>query len=474
MFNKEDKLNKIIKYGLYLFAFLLPLQTRWIIKAGMINEGYFEYVTISLYGTDMVLIFLISLFIYFNLKKSKQVQSSGSKGLPVSRQVQGYWYLIAGLDLFIFISIFLAPNKLLAGYRYVLFLLGVGLFWLITKANYDKIKLYYFVLVGIFLQACLGIWQFLSQSSFANKWLGLAIHNPAELGVSVVEIPATIINLGERWLRAYGGFDHPNILGGTLAIGIILAVYLITKNLKSPKFLNKFEFFNFKFIHHTLYIMLYTFIAALFFTFSRGAWIAAIMGVLMVLFGHIIRRDLIAQKETLIVILISCFLIGVLFFQYNDLITTRLSNNTRLEIKSSMERVASYHEAWQIIKNHPLFGAGLGNYTLAVHEELQPKELNWYYQPVHNVFLLIWSEIGLFGIVFFVLLLLSIMIKNLKLKIQSSRSNYFFISILVSILIMMFVDHWLWSLHFGILFFWLILGLIVKSSDCQKLPEEVK
>ena len=53
------KIRKIIEYGLYLLVFLLPWQTRWIIKAGMINGGYSEYGTISLYGTDILLIILL-------------------------------------------------------------------------------------------------------------------------------------------------------------------------------------------------------------------------------------------------------------------------------------------------------------------------------------------------------------------------------------------------------------------------------
>jgi len=44
-------INKTIEYGLYLLVFLLPIQTRWIIKLG---ES--EYGTVSLYGTDVLLI----------------------------------------------------------------------------------------------------------------------------------------------------------------------------------------------------------------------------------------------------------------------------------------------------------------------------------------------------------------------------------------------------------------------------------
>jgi len=51
------KVTKITEYGLYLLAFLLPWQTRWIIKAGEM-----EYATYSLYGTDIILLAVLLLF----------------------------------------------------------------------------------------------------------------------------------------------------------------------------------------------------------------------------------------------------------------------------------------------------------------------------------------------------------------------------------------------------------------------------
>ena len=208
------KIQKIIEYGLYALVFLLPIQTRWIIKAGEINGGYSEYGTISLYGTDILLSVLLSLFVVYKLCQRQQVTS-------YKLQVTRIWWMIAGLELFIFISIFFAPDKVLAVYRYGVFLLGVGLFWLVVSAYYDRLKLAYAFLGGVMFQAGLGIWQFFSQSSFASKWLGLAAHDPAELGTSVVETLD-----GGRWLRAYGGLDHPNVLGGLVVIGILLIVIM--------------------------------------------------------------------------------------------------------------------------------------------------------------------------------------------------------------------------------------------------------
>lgn len=498
-------LIKIIEYSLYLLSFVLPWQTRWIIKKGtIVGQSTSEFLTYSLYGADIILVLLIFLFAILKISNFQ---------FPISNQIQNpknkiynIWLLIALLDLFAFISIFFAFDKWLAFYKYGWLLLGVGLFWVVTSANYNKTKLVFSFLAGIFIQAGIGIWQFITQSSFASKWLGMAFHDPSVPGVSVVEIISSIDGVGERWLRAYGGMEHPNILGGVLAVGIILAIIQIIKisNFKFPisnqiqnsKVIS--QNFKSKFKIYLLYIFLVVFFTALFFTFSRGAWIGCAVGIATLLFINIIQKNFRAQKEILIIILIFGLFSGILTYQYKDLVFTRISNQTRLEIKSETERIASYREAWQLIKKHPLLGAGMGNYVLAVKNEVRPDMPSFYYQLTHNVYLLVWSEIGIIGLLSFILLIIyinfkfliinfksilnysifkhSIKISNLKFQIETSLKdvnvdiNY--LAITPSLLVMFLFDHWWWSLHFGVLFLWFILGLIYKKDN--ELPEKAQ
>jgi hypothetical protein len=206
------RLNKIIEYLLYLFVFLLPFQTRLFIEKGSINGGYSEYGTISLYVFDIVLVVLLIFFLIRQRKKLKNVERP--------KKIPFFWWLVAGLDLMIFISIFSADDHVLSVYRYIGFLLGAGLFWVIIKAKYSQIKMFFALIFGIFIHAGLGIWQFFTQSDFASKWLGMARHSASTGGTSVVEVAET----GQRWLRAYGGLPHPNILGGVLVLGILIII----------------------------------------------------------------------------------------------------------------------------------------------------------------------------------------------------------------------------------------------------------
>lgn len=164
-------MKRILNYLIILFLFLLPWQTRYIFRYGSIGGGYSEYGTVSLYGTEILLV-VILLFVI------------------LTRQ-------LTGQDLSSFKKIFLDWSK----------------FWWALWA-------------GAVGQGIFAIWQFFTQNISANKWLGLAAHLPGDGGASVIEIS------GERWLRAYGSFGSPNSLGIYLAVILILGLVFYLKTEK--------------------------------------------------------------------------------------------------------------------------------------------------------------------------------------------------------------------------------------------------
>jgi len=427
-------LTKTIEYGLYLLAFLLPLGTRWIIKAGPT-----EYLTYSLYGTDILLVILLAMFF---------VREIASPASWQARNDKIGWFFIFGLVFTSAVSVFFALDKALALYKFGWLVLGAGLFWLVSQAAYSRVKLVGSLLVGLGFQAGLGIWQFLAQATFANKWLGLALHRASDLGTSVVETVGAD-GVGERWLRAYGGLDHPNMLGGILAVGALL---LMSEYKKIPK--------SFKIIFWFLSVI---FSAGLFFSFSRAAWLALAVGLAAGLLAAIIKKDLRAQRNLLETILVSGLIFFILFFQFPNLVMTRLYSGERLEIKSKSERLESIKNSWPIIKNNWASGVGVGNYTLALPLQ-RPGEQPYFYQPVHNVFVLAFSEIGIFGLLFFILIIIFPFVRLLRRREYAASRNDSKLAILVALIVVMSLDHWLWSLHFGMLFFWLAIGLAHRDS----------
>ena len=222
------------------------------------------------------------------------------------------------------------------------------------------------------------------------------------------------------------------------------------------------------------------FTAALFFSFSRSAWLGLAVGMIIILV--MAGRNLKLQKNLAEIILIMGILLFVLFSQYQNLVTSRISGEGRLENKSTSERLVSYKESWQMIKNNWLFGVGLGNYTIALNQQV-PKQNIFYYQPTHSVYLLVLSEIGILGFAFFVGLLIviarSLVIKATRqsqvgLRVREIASlpsvarNDNAAAVLAALVVLFSFDHWLWSLHFGVLFFWLVLGLVTSSETEEK------
>jgi len=479
-----NKIKKLIEYFLYFFAFIITLQTRWIIKPGELNNGYFEYGTISLYATDILIIIILLIFIIHRIVIARSKATKQSRGYDLNeiassrnfgtRNDNIIWFNFALLEFFIFVSIFFAPDKTLAIFKYLNFLLAIGLFWVLIKAEYNHLKLIYCFLAGIFLQAILGIWQFLSQSTFSNKWLGLAEHTSSLGGTSVIET----LN-GERWLRSYGGLDHPNMLGGVLAIGIILSIFIILtrKSGELGIWNNDSGITKKTLIPYSLFIILIT---ALFFSFSRGAILSLSVSLLSIVIFYIIKNDWVPLKKLLKLFFLSVIIFIILFFQYKDLVQTRANGEARLEVKSTEERIDSYKYAFSITKKYPFFGVGIGNYTVALFKEIKPIRPSYFYQPVHNFFLLIWAEIGIVGFLLLIIFIIYIIILNFKparspaclaegliiLNYNDSQKKYVSIlnlSLILAIIFIMLFDHWLWSLHFGIIFLWFVMGIIYKK-----------
>ena len=142
----------------------------------------------------------------------------------------------------------------------------------------------------------------------------------------------------------------------------------------------------------------------------------------------------------------------------------RLTTSGRLEMKSTQERVEYYSQAKDLIKDYWYQGVGIGSFTQATYNQDASKEV-WNYQPVHNIYLLVMTEVGIFGGLIFLLIVFEFFRRVLgRCFIELKEDNWFLVYSLafVSLLIIGPLDHYLWSLSFGMMLFWLVLGLWLK------------
>ncbi len=449
-----DKLLKIIEYGLYLLVFILPWQARWIIQSAEIKGKYFEYATFSLYASDILLVVLLSLALFWLLLSKKKI---------IIKNIPKYWWALAAFDLSVFVSCFRSSNHILSIYKYAWFLLGIALFVLLVNFSFNKKKLLFSLGASLTVESLLAIYQFLNQASPAGKYLGMAIHDPINLGVSVVE---GIGNLGfiERWLRAYGSLDHPNMLGGFLVMGFLLIILWFVLKSKNIVLLNeayaRVKIFRLNIIIFPIILVLFI---AIFFVFSRAAWLALALSLLSLLFLAVISRDKLLQKYLLPIILYLGILLFIFSIPFGNLIEARLKVQGRLEYISKVERIKSAQIAKDVLRDHWLFGTGIGTYTLSLRDKYLPNKEAYVYQPTHNTFLLIWAETGIIGILSFLAFFIMLFFNSLNKK-----DIFFKIPLFIALSILLFFDHWWWSLHFGVLYFYLILALVVLFSQVDK------
>ena len=199
-------------------------------------------------------------------------------------------------------------------------------------------------------------------------------------------------------------------------------------------------------------------IAGLFFSFSRSAWLAFWLG-LIIYFGYSFRKKYLFNY---IFILIAAA--GVLVAVYPGLVAARLSSESRLEAISASQRISGIEQSFDLIKEHWLIGVGTGNYTKALAEQL-PGKPYYFSQPVHNLFLLIWAELGVVGLGLFIVLILAVLRPG---AIAPEVGWGLSLPLLATLIILGLFDHYLWSLYFGQLLMWFVLGIVYRGKNFVK------
>ena len=428
------KLDKLIEWLFYLFLFLLPWQTRLIIKDGILNGGYWEWGTISFFAIDLVFI-MISLFFCCRVIFTDQTENG--------RLPKKMMFFVLLFLTFSFVSIFWAENRVISFYHWLRLLEGVFLFIFIQKINFSIVRAGWSLVLAGLVQISLALVQFINQNVFSSKWLGIAAQNVFQVGVSVVETAEG------RILRLYGSFSHPNIFAGYLVflIFVLFVLYFSSKNFWQKNLI--------LFISSLATMTLY-------FTFSRAAWISLLINlILLVIF--IFKK---AAKNFRTPFFEFFGLVLIIFVMFSVLTArdflVRIEARGRLENISVKERMLNFDRGQEIVKKNFLLGVGLGNYSWELFKKY-PNLTSWDYQPIANIYLLILAELGLVGLLLFLSMVLFVFLR-LGFNVHTP--------ILASLLFVGLFDHWLFSLSFGILLFYLALGLLWKRYQPHEVTGE--
>lgn len=427
-------LIKIKNYLLLILLIILPWQTRWIYSVTNINGGFWEYGSYSLYGSEILLCFILFLILIDRLTKRTDGNKFFSCDFFMTRRRN---FLLAMLFLAVLaVILFNSLDTSLAYYWLTFYIFSICLFFVILISKLDYFKIGAAVWFSGFFPAILAIVQFLTQNVFACKWLGLAAQSGVTLGSSVVEYSAG------RFLRAYGSLSHPNALGiylgAVLLLGFILYVYCQNARFKI-----------------VLSVGQMILSAALVFTFSRGALLSLMVGWILLLIMVLSSKKSLF-KDFLRLSIFHALLMIILFVLCASILGARINLQNRLEYVSVTERAYQIN-IWQSIFNRrPLLGVGPGNYTLAFYL-IEPKLNFWQYQPVHNALLLLLSE---FGLLFFVPVFM-LFLFYLKIILRHNNLNAV---LLIFLFFSTLFDHWLFSSYVGIMLIAVVAALVVLDT----------
>jgi O-antigen ligase len=194
----------------------------------------------------------------------------------------------------------------------------------------------------------------------------------------------TIIRNNIYDYRAAGHFGSPNITGGYLAVMIITCVGVLA--LPINNILRGLAGFA---------VLLGTIAIAT--TLSRGAFVGLACGLMFWIIAMLYRRWL----SLYIPIIIGVVLLAVVLL-FGDLLVERITGGDR---GAALSRLSLSKIALSIIDDYPLMGVGANNFGIWIPEYVGLEYTGKWVSVVHNKYLLVWSELGLFGFLSFIFIL---------------------------------------------------------------------
>lgn len=202
---------------------------------------------------------------------------------------------------------------------------------------------------------------------------------------------------------------------------------------------------------------------ALLWTSSRAGWLS--LGVSSLFVGFLIICK-INEKKSLITLFLTVLLILVLILPLYPRIYSKIYGRFSMDDKgSATSRLQQFQVAFNIIKANPIIGVGINNYSenIKKYDDTEEGIEQFTIFPVHNIFLHITAEIGIFGLSIFIWILTVIFFKGVNYIMQNNGVLvYSVIGMLAGILA--FLIHGLFDVaSFGskmFLFMWFFSGII--------------
>jgi putative inorganic carbon (HCO3(-)) transporter len=159
------------------------------------------------------------------------------------------------------------------------------------------------------------------------------------------------------------------------------------------------------FVHRWLAVAVLAFgSVALILTFSRGGWIALLTAIAVIFFFA--RRQ---RRSSLKVPIAILLILAMIYVPFHSLISARMLGDDK---GSAESRIPLNKLAFRMIGDNPLLGVGANNFTVAMPRYLTSEFRSEFLYTVHNTYLLIWTEVGIAGLLAYLAFLLGTLRKG--------------------------------------------------------------
>ncbi len=324
--------------------------------------------------------------------------------------LKDYWWLLVLLFVALVVSILISEDKIrsLGVFKAwfllpVLFGIMVGV---VVKKKKDFLRLIYFFLSASLILSILGLWQFLTGNTLEDGRVGAV-------------------------------FESANYLAMFLGIGLCF-IFLINEHK---------ELYQRNLLRIVFVIIFFGFLL----TRSQGAFLGFLLAIL---FGFLLKSKKVSVNFIILLVILALFFqfFGPILFFDEIKSAARNSISTRLQI---------WYVSFQIFKDHPFLGIGLGQFE-AVYQKYLPHfffpPLEWLSPQPHSLYLAFLLQAGILGLIVFWLILRKVL-KNILPSALNDNALTF--SILVAILFIIFhgmVDTPYWKNDLAVIFWVLVFG----------------
>ena len=394
-------INKIL---FFLFLLLLPSQLgkHFFLDFSYLSGVRVDYLAPTVYLTDIIVFLLtvVNLKIILKFFKNKKVLLSllllviniWLSRLPV---ISFYWFI----KIIEFLIIFSLAKKILVTLKekYILVALLIS----------GSFELFLSLIQLINKHSVQGVFYY-----FGERLLSLSTPGVAKATIQGVE-----------FLRPYGTFSHPNSLAG-----FFLLLYFLVLTYK-------------KFNRYLALKYLFLFISSIlvFISFSK----VAIVSFLILTTCYLILNTKLSCRLCKIARVLVLFIVSLIIL---SAATDPLTVNKRIELmKNSVT----------IILRYPVQGVGLGSYLIE-QAKFSSRFYLFFNQPVHNIFLLFISEMGLIIGGFLLYRLIDQLIQR---RLTKGQWLLIFVIIFTG-----FFDHYWLTLQQNFLLMGLVMGVILSRT----------